>query len=111
MDISINDDAFFEDNESFRLTLSGADADASASTTLDYTINQNNSDDQLPVISFETSSEESFTENGSSNLDQTITVKLIDDSTEKAFGRESWHCTILLSSTCAARVSSPRSLF
>ena len=80
MDITINDDSYFEDNESFRLTLSGGDSDASASATLDYSINQNNADDQLPIITFETSSEESFTENGSSNLDKTITVKLIDSS-------------------------------
>ena len=80
MDITINDDAYFEDNESFRLTLSGADADASASATLDYTINQNNSGDQLPIISFETASEVSFTENGSSDLVGTIPIKLIDSS-------------------------------
>ena len=80
MDITINDDAYFEDNESFRLTLSGADADASASATLDYSINQNNSDDQLPIISFETASEVGFTENGSSDLVGTIPIKLIDSS-------------------------------
>ena len=51
LDLTVNNDAFFEDNESFRLTLSGADSDASASATHDFTINQNNSDDQLPIIS------------------------------------------------------------
>ena len=80
MDITINDDSYFEDNESFRLTLSAGDANVSASATQDFTINQINSDDQLPTISFETAGAVDLTENGATDLVGTLPVKLIDSS-------------------------------
>ena len=60
--------------------MSGADSDASASATHDFSINQNNSDDQIPIISFETAGDVSFTETSSSNLVGAIPIKIVDSN-------------------------------